>query len=463
MPNKVRRKWKRPFSWPPAEWEFTPGMQLAADIVTAICFLMLVCTLVGALVLWPLLLARTLVTVSTGSVEDLRNVLLAVGALIGVPFLIWRTLIASKQTTINRESHYTALFTKAVEQLGAEKSVKRREFIPIYQLDAVTGKPLLKDGVAISSKSDTGEPLGEYRSYEITVTNYEVRLGAIYALERIAQDSERDAIPIYLTLCAYLQNNAPPAQKDIQTKQDSRNDSDLLEVLNVIARSSSKNDDAVSYEFNGIHLPDALLFQQPLKYVSFQSCSQLKAKFSCDIIEVTYKDCVFGRFEVDESLMSGVHMTAGSVDYLRMFACSIENSMIMSNLRSLIINTSQAYNSFFSLSNKTVLKRCEFVQCELQGVGPSIYQRFTPALEDSTFTGCKFVRCDFSFQDLSDNQFHDCRFVDCNCVRSGLSTMNGNRFENCVQDSDLSDDQLKDANQIWYGYASKYAASGLLD
>ena len=54
-----------------------------------------------------------------------------------------------------------------------------------------------------------GEPQGQWESHEETVPNLEVRLGAIYALERIAQDSERDHIPIMETLCAYIRENAP--------------------------------------------------------------------------------------------------------------------------------------------------------------------------------------------------------------------------------------------------------------
>ena len=34
-------------------------------------------------------------------------------------------------------------------------------------------------------------------------------LGAVYTLERIAQDSDRDHIQIMEILCAYIRNNAP--------------------------------------------------------------------------------------------------------------------------------------------------------------------------------------------------------------------------------------------------------------
>src|SRR5829696_5072486 len=74
---------------------------------------------------------------------------------------------------IDRESQITNRFTQAVGQLGAE----------------------LKDGTP----------------------NLEVRLGGIYALERIARDSPRDHWTIMEVLTAYIRRNAPwpqPASMD---------------------------------------------------------------------------------------------------------------------------------------------------------------------------------------------------------------------------------------------------------
>ena len=109
--------------------------------------------------------------------DQVRASMLVIAAWYGVPFLIWRMLLADrqtqatemqtqaadKQTEINRESHYTDLFTKAVEQLGATHQ---------------DGKPAI-----------------------------EMRIGAIFALERLAKDSERDYGPIIETLAAYIREH----------------------------------------------------------------------------------------------------------------------------------------------------------------------------------------------------------------------------------------------------------------
>jgi len=102
-------------------------------------------------------------------------------ALLGAPFLIWGTAI--RQTTLDyqREGHITDRIAKAVEQLGAEKTVK----VPVKK-----GKT-----------AERSEP------------NIEVRLGAILSLERIAQDSTRldngrDHVRVMEILCAYIRENS---------------------------------------------------------------------------------------------------------------------------------------------------------------------------------------------------------------------------------------------------------------
>ncbi len=126
----------------------------------------------------------------------IRNIGLVLAAMIGVPFVIWRSAIAQKQVNVAEQGQITDRINKAVEGLGTEKTIKRQRTDPngllVYELDS--------DGSVIFSKpifEETSEP------------NIEVRVGAIYALERIAQDSDRDHIQIMEILCAYIRENAP--------------------------------------------------------------------------------------------------------------------------------------------------------------------------------------------------------------------------------------------------------------
>lgn len=110
---------------------------------------------------------------------DVRVAMLVFLALLGAPVVLWRAMEQSRQVSINQESLYTELFTRAVEQLGATKTVWQ---------DVARGE-------------------GEAKTVEriqTTERNIEVRLGAIYALERVMKNSEPDAGPIVETLSAYV-------------------------------------------------------------------------------------------------------------------------------------------------------------------------------------------------------------------------------------------------------------------
>lgn len=100
--------------------------------------------------------------------------------LLGAPFLIWSTVIKHRALGFQKEGHLTDRISAAVEQLGAEKTVKKDD-------------------------------------KETTVPNIEVRIGGILSLERIAQDSTaydkgRDHVRVMEILCAYIRHNAPASE-----------------------------------------------------------------------------------------------------------------------------------------------------------------------------------------------------------------------------------------------------------
>lgn len=128
--------------------------------------------------------------------EAVRNIGFALAAIIGLPFLIWRSVVAQSMATTAQQGLITDRINKAVEGLGAQKTVRAQKKsssgVPQFQLDQ-GGNP------------DVRLPIIN----ELTEPNLEVRIGSIYALERIAQDSDRDHIRIMEILCAYIRENAP--------------------------------------------------------------------------------------------------------------------------------------------------------------------------------------------------------------------------------------------------------------
>lgn len=98
-------------------------------------------------------------------------------AMLGSPLVIWATILKHRTVSFQKEGHMTDRISKAVEQLGAEKTVK------------LEGK-------------------------EQTQSNIEVRVGGLLSLERIANDSMkfdngRDHVLVMRIICAYLRQNSP--------------------------------------------------------------------------------------------------------------------------------------------------------------------------------------------------------------------------------------------------------------
>ena len=110
-------------------------------------------------------------------------------AIIAAPFFAWRVFIAHWQAQAlyntaegERARHHGDAFSRAVEQLGA-----RRDLNEIVEISDGLGSP-------------------KKQTLTRTEANLEHRLGAMYSLERIARDSEKDYWPVMEVLCAYIRN-----------------------------------------------------------------------------------------------------------------------------------------------------------------------------------------------------------------------------------------------------------------
>ncbi|MBA85823.1 MAG: hypothetical protein CML69_13965 [Rhodobacteraceae bacterium] len=196
----------------------------------------------------------------------LVGLLTALGGLLGTPLAMIRVMMTERQTNAAEQGHITDRINKAVEGLGTEKTTtrigrvlrvqrpqKRHLFVPdgeTLQINAPLGyqtletKPdlwfdetegdylegethiikLLTAEETIIEWQDQGPldlrnaesiEVGGWEAFNETVPNLEVRIGALFALERISQDSARDHIQIMEILCAYIRSNAPAKNAEI--------------------------------------------------------------------------------------------------------------------------------------------------------------------------------------------------------------------------------------------------------
>lgn len=134
--------------------------------------------------------------------EATKAALPILAGVVGLPLIVWRLVILDRQTKISetktqidRETHYTSIFSRSIEQLGETREVKRATQTP--------------DG-----PSDT----------TITVPNIEVRLGGIHSLARLAEESVRDREKIQNVLLAYVRENSWSDRNGAQPTPLSSND-----------------------------------------------------------------------------------------------------------------------------------------------------------------------------------------------------------------------------------------------
>ena len=170
-----------------------------------IFILFIVFIILLALIGWPLLreLAyfparldnlRTKDDIPVGTYAAFFGTLTAIGALIGYAFSFLRTINNERQTIAIQQGQITDRINKAVENLGAQRA----------------------DGSH----------------------NFEMRVGAIYALERTLQDSRSDHQQILEILTAYIRNNAPRLDNDDQGVAANR--IDIQTTITVIGRNPLK-------------------------------------------------------------------------------------------------------------------------------------------------------------------------------------------------------------------------------
>lgn len=152
---------------------------------------------------------------TNSAVQPLATSAVVIVAVLGTPFVLWRAVVAQRQVDIAEQGHITDRLTTAVQGLGAEK----------------TQKVLLADG----------------SSREVTLPNLEVRIGSIYALERIARDSPRDHINIMEILCAYIRHNAPivlgSGKQDDDSSREQRHykpRDDIQTIVEVLGRRTDQ-------------------------------------------------------------------------------------------------------------------------------------------------------------------------------------------------------------------------------
>ena len=158
----------------------------------------------------------------------------------------------------------------------------------------------------LGKSTDGGEPI------------IEVRIGALYALERIAQDSIRDHIQIMEILCAYVRHNSPLLYEQennseitqIKTKRkknaDERIDEDIQTALTIIGRREQWEDGKEYIKKEKNHGYEINLFR----------CNLYGAKFSganldnASLIGSDMRRAWFNYADLSDAALGGANLTS---------------------------------------------------------------------------------------------------------------------------------------------------------
>lgn len=286
--------------------------------------------------------------------ESIRNLGLLLAATVGLPFLVWRSIVAQKQVSVAEQGHITDRINEAVKGLGAEKIVKHVKRTPRYKYNKEKEEWELKGGKPVPALRPDGEPIEDVESFEESVPNLEVRIGSIYALERIAKDSPRDHIQIMEIMCAYLRENSPAASLEPSKSAELISFQlrvDLQAALTVLGR---RNDRQIENEVSARYRLD--LTHTDLSGGDFAKGNFSSADFSYSRLEMA---------SFNKSRLMGTRFFGALLNY----ATFIDAVLVGARLDTAIINQPKRRNRSASISiNMGDIKGVSFADADITAV-----------------------------------------------------------------------------------------------
>lgn len=313
--------------------------------------------------------------------EEIRNLGLVFIATFGLTLAAWRSHIASKDSKsknedvkISQSNSLNSIYTSAVAQLG--------------------------------ENIDTDTP------------NYSVRIGAIYALERLARDNEEYHQEVMNVLCSYVRINSRNRRGSVAENINERSLGnienmnhmvisyvDVQEALSVLGRrdiSLDKNELDLSgcrlymiqlgeAGWDGVNFSNVQFYNMTIRNCSFEKSKFLGSTFNnCGFYEsffeeakmagAQFNNCIISKTSFEKSNLEQVKIQGqGSVLYEVNFENSILNNLnvIDAELTSCKFNNSHFYGALITSS--------ELLSCEFDGAG----------LDNTKFGGVDMALCTF--------------------------------------------------------------------
>ena len=141
--------------------------------------------------------------------------------------------------------------------------------------------------------------------------NMAIRLGGIYALERIAKDSERDHGPVMEVLTAYVREKAPRKNDDYKPQAAERPTTDIQAILTVIGRRETtgkgrRND---RLDLSNTHLAGIVLWGAHLRGADLRGAALSGAALSGAALSGADLDGA----DLDGAVLSGANLSGANM------------------------------------------------------------------------------------------------------------------------------------------------------
>ncbi len=317
------------------------------------------------------------------------------GAVIGYIIAIARNITADKQNKINEQGQITESMVQAIAQIGAVNSDK---------------------------------------------PNIEVRLGGLYSLQRIMQDSPKDELSIAKIFYAYVRENAkkdetnpPELREDVQT---------ALDIIGQFNRA---------WEDIGKEIP--LSSRINFARVNFLGYSIPKINFKDSILEdvdlsgLVLKDMIFSNANLTRANLSDVNLSGANLDHANLSdanlsRANLENTSLLSaNLFGAEISSANLFDADLENAN---LETANLSIANLANANLSDTNLSDANLEYSNLSGAYIADANLTRANLSDANLSHAELESANLYRANLS--NTNLFGANLEYSDLRKSNLEGAD-----------------
>jgi Pentapeptide repeats (8 copies) len=293
--------------------------------------------------------------------ESIRDLVITIAALVGIPFVIWREWLHHRQTKAAVHQAEIARQQAATAQFRHEAQVEADRERRITDNFTRAVEQLESDKLA-------------------------TRLGGIYILERIAQESQPDHWPIMETLIAYVREQAPwPPTRTVEIVAEGQVERvppalDVQACLTALGRRRIEHDlvdrylklpetDLRDYDLEGVHFENANLRHAHLEGAWLNNAHLEKARL--------------GHAHLEEASLDGTHLERARLDYARLEQAFLAGAFV------------QEARCFGAHLERADLLHAHFEEARLAGAH----------LEGAIFEGTHLEGADLSNTDLTQAQF----------------------------------------------------------